>query len=74
MRQLKISQKKLLKKWFIENYKGGYMFNMADKIDFKLYQKIENINPTEIHYNNVNNYLEELVDKKNQINERLNLL
>ena len=62
MRTLTSQQKKLLKKWFDENYDEGYMFDMADKIDMETYNMIENLHPTEIHYQNVNHYLESLVD------------
>jgi hypothetical protein len=61
MRTLTPQQKKELKKWFDKNYDGGYKFEMADKIDHETYQRIEDMNPTEIHYHNVNNYLESLV-------------
>ena len=40
------------------------MFDMADKIDSETYEKIEELHPTEIHYQNVNHYLEELVNQK----------
>ena len=63
MRTLTAQQKKLLKEWFNKNYDGGYKFDMADKIDYDTYEKIENLHPTEIHYQNVNHFLEELVDK-----------
>jgi len=62
MRNLTSKQKKLLKNWFKDNYNGGCMFNLADKIDHETYKKIEQIHPTEIHYQNVNNYLEELAN------------
>ena len=65
MRNLTKEQKIELKKWFNQNYNGGYMFNMADKIDNNTYARIENIHPTEIHYHNVNHFLEELVRKLN---------
>lgn len=65
MRNLTSKQKKLLKDWFDKNYDGGYMFEMADKIDNNTYAEIEAIHPTEIHYQNVNHYLEELVDLRN---------
>jgi len=62
MRNLTAKQKKLLKKWFSENYDGGYMFDLANSIDNKTYKMIEDINPTEIHYQNVNNFLSDLVN------------
>lgn len=64
MRTLTAPQKKALKTWFNENYPlktGHYKFNLADKLDYKTYEIIENMHPTEIHYHNVNNYLESLV-------------
>jgi hypothetical protein len=64
MRTLTATQKKLLKEWFKNNYPhntGYYKFDLADKIDYDTYEKIEAIHPTEIHYQNVNNYLESLV-------------
>jgi len=64
MRTLTAQQKKLLKEWFDKNYNGGYKFDMADKIDYDTYEKIENLHPTEIHYQNVNHFLEKLVDKE----------
>lgn len=64
MRNLTSTQKKLLREWFSTNYDGGYKFELADKIDAETYTKIENLHPTEIHYQNVNHYLESLVDNK----------
>ncbi len=67
MRNLTATQKKLLKEWFRKNYDGGYKFGMAEKMidtDIELYEKIEALNPTEIHLQNVNNFLEGLVDAR----------
>ena len=61
MRNLTRIQKKLLKEWFDKNYGGGSMFDMANEIDSETYNKIEELHPTEIHYQNVNHYLESLV-------------
>lgn len=63
MRTLTAKQKSMLKIWFDQNYDEGYMWNMALKIDNDTYRKIEEIHPTEIHLQNVNNYLEKLVRK-----------
>jgi len=63
MRDLTAKQKAILKEWFENNYHGGYKFDLADKIDAETYQKIENLNPTEVLYQNINHYLEDLVDK-----------
>lgn len=60
MRKLTAQQKKLLREWHKKNYDGGYIFNMADKIDSETYEKIDSLNPCEIFYQNANNYLEEL--------------
>lgn len=65
MRNLTPMQKKLLKAWFDKNYNGGYKFDMADKMNHKTYEMIEKIHPTEIHWQNVNHYLEELADNYN---------
>lgn len=65
MRTLTSEQKKRLKNWFKLNYDGGYKFDLADKIDYDTYNIIEAIHPTEIHYQNVNHYLESLVDNLN---------
>jgi len=64
MRNLTAKQRQLLRDWFVKNYDGGYMFDMAAKIDGETYEKIETLHPTEIHYQNVNHYLEELVRSK----------
>ena len=64
MRNLTSQQKKELKTWFNANYDGGNMFDMADKIDYDTYNKIYEIHPTEIHYQNVNHYLENLVNNQ----------
>ena len=64
MKLLTAKQKTELRKWFDKNYDGGCMFEMADKIDYDTYREIEDIHPTEIHYQNVNHYLEELVAKR----------
>jgi len=61
MRTLTVTQKKKLRDWFKSNYDGGYKFDLADKMDIDTYQAIEDLHPTEIHYQNVNNYLESLV-------------
>ena len=63
-RTLTSEQKRELRKWFDNNYDGGYKFEMVDKIDSETYEHIEMLHPTEIHYQNVNHFLEGLVDKK----------
>jgi hypothetical protein len=64
MRGLTSRQKVELKKWFDKNYDGGYKFDMADKIDSETYNRIEEMHPTEIHYQNVNHFLEECVESR----------
>lgn len=67
MRNLTIKQKKLLKEWFNKNYPhntGNYMFNLADKIEMETYEKIEDINPSEVFHGKANHFLEELVRNK----------
>jgi len=65
MRDLTAQQKKLLKAWFRGYYHGGCMFGLADKMYDKLYQEIEDLHPTEIHYQNVNHFLEDLASNWN---------
>ena len=64
MRTLSSKQKKLLREWFNKNYDGGSKYDMASKIDNDTYTEIENLHPTEIHFQNVNHYLEQLVEQK----------
>ena len=52
----------MLKEWFSKNYDGGCKFDLAEKIDVDLYNKIDEENPCEIFYQNANHYLEELVN------------
>jgi len=66
MRNLTTQQKKLLRDWFNKNYEGGYMFNLADRIDGNTYDAIEELNPCEIFYQKANAYLEELVIKRDK--------
>lgn len=60
MRNLTKKQKTLLKEWFDKHYDGGYVFKLADEMDMKDYEKIDDLHPTEIYYQNVNHYLEGL--------------
>ena len=65
MRTLTAQQKKELKTWFNSNYPektGHCKFDLADKMDYETYNRIEEMHPTEIHNQNVNHYLEELVN------------
>ena len=73
MRKLTIKQKKLIKQ-FVDsqiNPKGTFEREIsvfkerkdyldADDLPAELYAEIEAINETEIHYQNVNHYMEEL--------------
>ena len=43
MRGLTPKQKKLLRDWFNKNYDGGYMFDLAEKIDIDTYEDIEKL-------------------------------
>ena len=62
MRSLTKNQKVMLRDWFSKNYDGGCKFDLAEKIDVDLYNKIDEENPCEIFYQNANHYLEELVN------------
>lgn len=65
MRSLTKGQKKLLDKWYYEQKRKGKSFGLwwdvKDDDDFssELYVEIDNLNPCEIFYQNVNNYIQE---------------
>lgn len=65
MRSLTISQKKLLDKWYAEQTRTGKTFGYFWDVQFdedfsgELYEQIDNINPCEIFYQNVNNYIQD---------------
>ena len=63
MRNLTLEQKKELKRWFNKNYNGDWMFDLADNIDYDTYNKIYELYPNEVFYQNTNHYLESLVDE-----------
>jgi len=60
MRELTKKQKQMLKKWFDENYKGNYIFDLADEISIDLFDEIEAVHPTEIFLRQANHFLGEL--------------
>ena len=76
MRNLTSKQKKLIKQ-FVESqinpkgtfereisvFKQGKHYLDADDLPSELYAQIEAINETEIHYQNVERYMNELCDK-----------
>lgn len=63
MRTLTVSQKKLLDKWYNEQVARGktfgYFWDVGRDDDFGggLYEEIDSLNPCEIFYQNVNNYI-----------------
>jgi len=65
MRQLTAKQRKMLDKWYSEQKANGKTFGLWWDVqkdeDFsgELYEQIDNINPCEIFYQNVNNYIQE---------------
>ena len=76
MRKLTSKQKKLIKDYVVSqiNPRGTFEREMsvfkedkhyldADDLPAELYAEIEAINETEIHYQNVNHYMEELCNK-----------
>lgn len=62
MRSLTKKQEAALRDWYKKNYDGNSKFDMADKIDYDTYNRIYEMHPTEIHYDNVNRFLEKMVD------------
>jgi len=69
MRKLTKKQKKMLDKWYNEQVKNGRSFDDYWKLDeddnfgSNLFHEIDNINPCEIFYQNVENYIQ---DKDNK--------
>lgn len=65
MRDLTKEQKKMLRRWYLSN-RGALKPCCFDKVEelitinAELYDAIEELNPTEVFYHNVNHYLEEL--------------
>ena len=65
MRSLTRGQRKMLDVWFKEQKTSGrtlgYFWDVQDDEMFsgELYEKIDSLNPCEIFYQNVNNYIQE---------------
>jgi len=65
MRSLTKEQKKLLDRWYGEQKAKGKTFGLwwdvSKDEDFSgdLYEEIDNLNPCEIFYQNVNHYIQE---------------
>ena len=65
MRSLTIKQKKMLDSWYNDQVKAGRSFglwwNVENDENFsgELYEEIDSLNPCEIFYQNVNNYIQE---------------
>ena len=61
MRELTVKQKRLLLTWANENPDLMQKYtDLVNKMPHELWEKIEAINDTEILYQNVNSYLDEL--------------
>jgi len=62
MRQLNRKQKELLKEWFTWNRgKCSLTKNNVQEIPFELWERIQEINDHETIYQNISNYLNELL-------------
>jgi hypothetical protein len=65
MRDLTKKQKKILDKWYQEQVDAGrtiglfWRLDEDDNFSYELYEEIDEINPCEIVYQNVNNYIQE---------------
>jgi hypothetical protein len=63
MRSLTSKQKKLLDKWYKEQKENGrvlgFWWDVTEDIHFSgdLFQQIDDINPCELIYQNINNYI-----------------
>lgn len=63
MRKLTAKQKKMLFKWAKANPDLALASNPVDKIEAGLYNEIDAINPCEILWQNVNRFIEDLVNE-----------
>ena len=69
MRKLTKEQKKLLDKWYNKQKEKGknftifYDIDKDDNFSWKLFEDIEKINPCELLWSNINNYI---IDKRNE--------
>ena len=65
MRDLTKKQKKLLDKWYNKQKAKGKTFGLwwdvhyDDDFSVELYEEIDNLNPCEIFYQNVNSYIQD---------------
>ncbi len=50
----------MLLAWANEKLRTSYMFDRADEIDAETYNTIDELNPCQIFYQNVNHFLESL--------------
>jgi len=66
MRQLTAKQKEMIDNWYKKQKQKSKSFGLwwdvkdDDDFDGELYQKIDDINPCEIFYQNINNYIHDL--------------
>lgn len=73
MRELTVKQKKLLDNWYNEQKAKGKVFGFSwdvgedDDFSSELYEEIDNINPCEIFYQNVNHYIQDKVTEEDQL-------
>ena len=61
MRALTVKQKRLLKEYFNSNKENIYGFSHVDNMPDDLWDKLVEINDTEILYQNCNSYINELL-------------
>jgi len=66
MRSLTSSQKKLLLDWIKTQNNLTYNFH-ADNLPYELYSKLEEINDTEILWQEINRFVNDNLDKQNKI-------
>ena len=57
MRQLNRQQKKLIDKWFDENWTGAGSIGGIDDLPIELWEELERINDHETIYQNIDNYI-----------------
>lgn len=57
MRDLTVKQKKFLDKWFDKNEKQLTLFNIMDILSPKDFDILQEMNDTEVLYQNIENYV-----------------
>ena len=64
MRDLNKKQMKILRKWFNEHKEELTYNNIWDKMDYNMYEELQEIHDFEMIYQAVQGYIEELINEE----------